>query len=223
MAKQLNFDWPTRVALGPDDYFVSDANVQAYAMLKAPESWPEGKLALIGPHSSGKSHLARVFRHFFNATIISATKLEVTETLRSAPAVVVEDVEQLPKTYEEDLFHLHNHLRQRRVPLLLTSTLAPSRWDIKLPDLGSRMQATSVVSIDDPDDRLLSAVLMKQFQDRQIAPKPQLIEYLAARIERSFAKAAEIVDLLDREALAQGKPLSVALARTLLDKDAPLG
>lgn len=223
MAKQLNFDWPTRVALGPDDYFVSDANVQAYAMLKAPESWPEGKLALIGPHSSGKSHLARVFRHFFNATIISATKLEVTETLRSAPAVVVEDVEQLPQTNEEDLFHLHNHLRQRRVPLLLTSTLAPSRWDIKLPDLGSRMQATSVVNIDDPDDRLLSAVLMKQFQDRQIAPKPQLIEYLAARIERSFAKAAEIVDLLDREALAQGKPLSVALARTLLDKDAPLG
>ncbi len=223
MAKQLNFDWPTRVALGPDDYFVSDANVHAYAMLKAPESWPEGKLALIGPHSSGKSHLARVFRHFFNANIISAAEFEVTDKLRSAPAVVVEDVEKLAEQSEEDLFHLHNHLRQRRVPLLLTSTLAPSRWEIKLPDLASRMQATSVVHIDDPDDRLLSAVLMKLFQDRQIAPKPQLIEYLAARIERSFITAAQIVDQLDREALAQGKPLSIALARTLLDKDTPLG
>ncbi|WIV49996.1 DnaA/Hda family protein [Marivivens sp. LCG002] len=223
MAEQLNFDWPTRVALGPDDYFVSEANVQAYAMLKAPESWPEGKLALIGPKSSGKSHLARVFRHFFNASIISAANLEVTEALRSAPALVIEDMETLGSDKEEELFHLHNHLRQRRVPLLMTSVKAPSAWTITLPDLASRMQATSVVSIDDPDDRLLSAILMKLFQDRQIAPKPQLIEYLSTRIERSFAAAAEIVDLLDREALAQGKPLNIMLARTLLDKDVALG
>lgn len=219
MAEQLNFEWPTRVALGPDDYFVSDANVHAYAMLKAPESWPEGKLALVGPQASGKSHLARVFRHFFKAQIVSAKALEVSDALLNAPAVVVEDVENLPHATEEDLFHLHNHLRQRRVPLLLTSTLAPSRWGIELPDLASRMQATSVVHIEDPDDRLLSAVLMKLFQDRQIAPKPQLIDYLSSRIERSFTAAAAIVEALDSEALASGAPLNVALARRLLDKE----
>lgn len=223
MAKQLNFDWPTRVALDPDDFFVSDANVQAYAMLKAPESWPEGKLALIGPQASGKSHLARVFRHFFDAVILNASDIKADQGPMDASAVVIEDIENLRTDAEESLFHLHNHMRQKRAPLLFTSCVAPSRWSIALPDLASRLHAASVVTIDDPDDRLLSAVLMKQFQDRQLSPKPQLIEFLSARIERSFAAAAAIVEALDTEALATGKPLTTALARTLLDKESSGG
>jgi hypothetical protein len=33
MANQLAFDWPAGVALGPNDFFVSQANAQAFAML----------------------------------------------------------------------------------------------------------------------------------------------------------------------------------------------
>ena len=101
--------------------------------------------------------------------------------------------------------------------LLLTSDQPPSRWSIALPDLASRMQATTVVQIHNPDDALLSALLMKLFADRQINPQPALVQYLATRIERSFSAAADIVDRLDTAALAQRRKINKALAAELLD------
>lgn len=213
MPQQLAFDLPPQVAWGPNDFFVSLANAQAYAMVTNPAGWPEGKLALIGPKGSGKSHLSRVFRHFTDAQVFEAADLP-TDLPRTA--VVVENVDQLPNAAEETLFHLHNHLRAARLPLLLTSTKPPIQWDIALPDLASRMQAAPTAQIDDPDDRLLMAVLMKHFSDRQLTPKPQLISYIANHIERSFSAAADIVAKLDAHALRTGEKINTTLAKQYL-------
>jgi len=47
MAEQLIFDLPAHEALGREDFFVSDANRDAVAMVTKPEAWPEGKLVLV--------------------------------------------------------------------------------------------------------------------------------------------------------------------------------
>ncbi|EBA12560.1 DnaA ATPase domain-containing protein [Roseobacter sp. CCS2] len=216
MSNQLAFDWPTGVALGPDDFFVSDANAQAFAMLSTPEAWPEQKLALIGPSGCGKSHLSRVFQAQSDAFLIVASEISATFQT-DASTVIIEDMETLPSAAEEAVFHLHNNLRNAGGSLLLTSDHPPSRWPITLPDLASRMQATTVVQIDNPDDALLSALIMKLFADRQINPQPALVQYLSTRIERSFAAAADIVARLDAAALAQGRKINKSLAAELLD------
>jgi chromosomal replication initiation ATPase DnaA len=115
------------------------------------------------------------------------------------------------------MFHLHNHLRNTGGTLLMTAQSAPTRWNIALPDLASRMQATTITQIDNPDDALLSALIMKLFADRQIMPKPALVQYLTPRIERSVAAAADIVARLDEAALANGRKINQALAAELLD------
>ena len=216
MSDQLVFDWPTGVALGPDDFFVSVANAQAFAMLGTPETWPEQKLALIGPKGCGKSHLARIFQAQSDAALFQASGISADLTT-DASSVIIEDMERLLPEAEEAVFHLHNNLRAAGGSLLLTSDQPPSRWPIALPDLASRMQATTVVQIDNPDDALLSALIMKLFADRQINPQPALVQYLTARIERSFAAAAAIVDRLDTAALAQGRKINKTLAAELLD------
>jgi chromosomal replication initiation ATPase DnaA len=216
MSNQLAFDWPTGVALGPDDFFVSQANAQAFSMLSAPETWPEHKLALIGPKGCGKSHLARVFQSQTDALIILASDID-PEFRTDATTVIIEDLETLASASEEAVFHLHNNLRHAGGTLLLTSDHPPSRWPIALPDLASRMQATTVVQIANPDDALLSALIMKLFADRQINPQPALVRYLSTRIERSFAAAADIVSQLDAAALAQGRKINKTLAAELLD------
>ena len=215
MANQLAFDWPRGVARGPDDFFVSEANAKAYAVIQTPETWPELKLALVGPRGCGKSHLAGLFAASTGAQVLQAAK-GVAGADPQRP-VVVEDVEKLPAGAEEDLFHLHNNLRAAGQPLLLTSVLPPARWTIALPDLASRMQAATVIEIADPDDALFTALIMKLFSDRQIMPSPDLAPYLAARIERSYAAAARIVAALDSAALSRGRRINRALAAELLD------
>lgn len=219
MAEQLHFDLPLHVALGPDDYFVSEANREAFAMVTGGADWPDGKLAVIGPEGSGKSHLARLWQVRTGALILKAQDLDPAADLPEAGArVVLEDGEHLAPETEEYMFHLHNHLAATGGLLLLTGRRAPARWPLALPDLASRLQATTVIPVADPDDLLLRAVLTKHFADRQLQPSPRLIDWLLPRIERSFAAAAWIVAALDEAALSGGLVINQSLARVILDK-----
>ena len=217
MSQQMSFDWPTGVALGPEDFFVSEANAQAYAMVTNPESWPDRKLVITGPAGCGKSHLARIFQAQKDAITFSAKNFTASDR-PNGQMIIVEDMETLGKESEETMFHLHNNLRDSGGTLLMTAKTAPSRWSITLPDLASRMQATTVVQITDPDDALLQALIMKLFADRGIAPKPELMAYLASRLERSYGTASDFVARLDELALTTGEKINRNLARLLLDK-----
>ena len=217
MSRQLSFDLPPQVRLGPGDFFVSDANRAAFALVTGSRPWPEGKLALVGPAGAGKSHLGRVWAAAVGAETVAASDLSAE--MRPGRALLVEDLQHLPQTAEEPLLHLHNHLVRTGGRLLLTADRPPSTWPARLPDLASRMQATLVATIGDPDDRLLAALLAKLFADRQVVPQPAVIPWLVSRIERSHAAAAEVVARLDAAALGRGSGVVLSLARAVLDND----
>ena len=219
-AEQLSFDWALPVALGPEDFFVSEANADAHAMIAGGLRWPEGKLALVGPEGSGKTHLVRIWQGLTGAARWDARELP-DDLPPPGAAVSVEDLEALPRESETALFHLHNHLLATGGRLLLTSDRPPARWGIRLADLASRMQATTVVRLDPPDDVLLEALLAKQFADRQLFPAPGVLAFVARRIERSHAAAAAAVAAIDRASLSEGRKVSLPLARRVLDSVEP--
>ncbi|MBV0913916.1 HdaA/DnaA family protein [Anianabacter salinae] len=220
MADQLTFDLPVRPALGRGDFFVSPANAVAVAQVEGWGDWPQGKLVLCGPAGSGKTHLAHVWAALSGARIASVQDLSEAALPRLAAApLVVEDAQRVAgdPALERSLFHLHNMALAAGSALLLTARDAPSRWGIALPDLRSRMEGTNVTRLDAPDDALLSAVLVKQFADRQIDIDPRVIQFLAPRIERDFERLGALVSALDRAALARQSPITVPLARAVLD------
>lgn len=221
MPEQLVFDWPRDTALRPEDFFVSDANRVAAQMIQNPADWPNGKLVVTGPRGCGKSHLARVFQVGTNAMMVSAADLP--ENLRPNGPLAIEDMSVLHADREEAMFHLHNHMAQAGLPLLMTDREPPARWNIALPDLASRMQATTPVAIENPDDMLLQVLIMKLFADRQVIPPASVVQFLSNRIERSYVAAQDIVDRLDHASLVGKKPASVKLASALLDKDSGSG
>lgn len=219
MTRQMILDLPVRPALGRDDFFVSPSNLTALAMVDAPQRWPGGKLLLLGPAGSGKSHLAEVFAHDRGAAIVPAA--ELFEMPVPPGILVIEDAEQAAGRAEELLFHIHNAVLAMDGLLLLTAARPPGDWGLRLPDLLSRMQATTIVRLDPPDDALLAAVLVKMFADRQLRVPQGLIPWLVTRMERSFDAARALVAALDARALALGRPITRAMAAELLDSRLP--
>jgi chromosomal replication initiation ATPase DnaA len=73
------------------------------------------------------------------------------------------------------------------------------------------------VGIGAPDDALLAAILAKLFHDRQVQVSADVISYLLSRIERSFAAARDIARKLDVAALGAKRPITVPLARRVLE------
>lgn len=202
-----------------DDFLPGPSNENALALLDRWPDWPARTLALVGPEGSGKSHLASIWATQSGARFMSARALTI-EALPEAlatGALVLEDC-AADTVDERALFHLLNLVREDDGWLLLTTRMAPTSWNIGLPDLASRLRAMPVASLAMPDDALLRAVMVKLFADRQLAVDEALIAYLLPRIGRSFAAARDAVETLDREALQQGRPVNRTLAAELYRK-----
>ena len=190
---QLALPLGYRSAAGQGDFFVSTANADAVAWLDRWPDWPQPHALLVGPAGAGKSHLARIFAG-------------------RAPTTVLDPAEALDQAA---LFHAWNAATPA-APLLLTARTSPREW-VTLPDLASRLAATPTLTITDPDDALLAAVLAKQFADRGLRIAPDVASYVLARIDRSFTAGAAIVAALDAAALASGQGVTIPLARRVLE------
>lgn len=215
--RQLVLDLPHRPALGEEDFLVSGSNAAAVALIDRWPDWPLSSAMVTGPRGAGKSHLAHVWRLRSGGPVISAQAIaeEAIETLRSAGALVVEDLDR-GIAEERTLFHLLNLAREHKHSLLLTSLRPAGELEVALPDLRSRLRALPVVAIESADEALLKAVLVKLFADRQIAVEPQVIDYIAVRMERSTAAAGAIVAEIDRRALALHRKVTRPLAAEAL-------
>jgi chromosomal replication initiation ATPase DnaA len=109
-----------------------------------------------------------------------------------------------------------NLAREDQAFVLMTARQPPSGSDFELRDLRSRLRAVPVVTLLPPDDNLFRALIVKFCADRQIGIDESVVNYLATRIERSFAAARHVVERLDAEGLRLGRPVTRALAAELL-------
>lgn len=212
--QQLVLDLPVRTAQGRDSFFEAQSNALALRQIDNWENWAGRKMVLVGPEGSGKSHLAAVWAEMSGAAILSARDVDI----RTSGHVAVEDVDQIAgnKAAEEALFHLHNAVLGQGNTLLMTGREAPERWGIILPDLKSRILSADIARLGPPDDALLTAVLVKLFDDRQLNVEPDVVTYLTTRIDRSFEAAERVVTRLDEVSMRDRKKISVRLAGNVL-------
>ncbi|MEK6638043.1 MAG: chromosomal replication initiator DnaA [Pseudomonadota bacterium] len=188
----LPFDWPA-----PEDsdaFIVTSANRQAVDGIDRPGSWPVRAAILTGPRKSGRSLLGRIFAAKTGGTLI-------------------DDAEQ---HREAEIFHRWNEAQEARRPLLIVAMSAPPIWKVKLPDLASRLSATPIFTLGEPDDVLVAMLLEKLLGQRGLQPGPGVINYIATRIERSYIALMRVIDALDSAALSQHRAVTNKLARVVL-------
>ncbi len=218
--KQLTFDLPLDPRYGREDFLVSPANETAYALTEAWPDWPDPVVLLRGPSGSGKSHLASIWATRAHAWTVPAAGIEDAQVphLVSNGALVIEDVDAAAGRTEAALFHLMNLARERRCAVLFTATHHVDQAGFRTADLRSRLRLAPSVEILPPDDALLRAVIVKLFADRQIVIDLSVVETVALRIDRSLARAREVVAELDRDALGRRRRITRPLALSVLDR-----
>ncbi|MBT3557423.1 MAG: DNA replication protein [Rhodospirillales bacterium] len=219
-ARQLTFDLDHRPALSGDDFLVASANEAAIKWIDQWPTWPAQAVAISGPSGCGKTHLAHVFQARSNAGYVTGNAISES-TARSLvsdhPALVIDDADDLSSPEQEKgLFHVLNILKEQNKQALLLAKVPPSQWTSNLADLQSRLNALPHAAIDNPDEMLITAVMVKQFSDRQLRIEPGVIDYLLPRMERSFAAAQRIVTAVDEAALAEHRKITVPLVSAVL-------
>ncbi|MEM7621307.1 MAG: DnaA/Hda family protein [Pseudomonadota bacterium] len=223
--EQLILDLPHRSAMGEQDFMVSECNKAAVRLIDVWPDWPAHYLLMIGPSGVGKTHLANVWRMKSGAQVLCAEQLllekDKVEQIREKQALIIEDIDQVSDdkaTFETALFHILNLSKEHDFHVLMTAQERPGMWPVALPDLRSRLRATPFVEIDPPDTLLLNGILVKLFQDRQLHISPQVVQYISMRIERSMDAVQNIIDAIDKAALATGRKVSRQLAGEVIAK-----
>ncbi len=224
-SRQLTLDLPVKPRYGREDFLVSPSNAHAWNMFESWPNWPDRVLLLLGPTGAGKSHLGAIWAARTDARVLSAAALPLADlpNLARAPAILLEEADSAQQV-EHEMFHLLNLVREAGTFLVVTARHWPDSWGLATRDLLSRLRLAPAVEIGEPDDALVRAVLVKLFVDRQLVVDTSVVEYLALRIERSLDAARVIVEALDREALAQNRPITRPIAADVLrrlDEKAP--
>ncbi len=195
----LPLAWP--VADKEEDFLLSDCNRAAFDHLRRWALWPVMATVLTGPRKSGRSLLGRIF-------------------VRKTGGRLFDNAEDHD---EEALFHAWNEAQQARRPLLIIASCSPVGWGIQLPDLRSRLAATPIVELGEPDDALIGQLILKQLADRGVAAPPELGEFLVPRIERSYVALQSVVEVLDSVMLSHHRRITVPLAKRALEDAGLIG
>lgn len=220
--KQLPLEFYHRPYMGRDDFMMAECNFEAFRLVDSWPNWAYFAACIYGPEGCGKTHLANIFsdkvsveEHYpYKIPCLKAYDLtpELPRRLLEAnPCLIIENLDG--SVDQETLFHLYNMYRDEGGSILFTAAQAPARLNFTLPDLRSRMNIVPSVEIREPDDGLLSALLVKLFMDRQITVSPEVLNYTIANMQRSFAYARKLVAEIDNISLARKHAVTTAIVR----------
>lgn len=223
---QLPLEFYHRPYMSKDDFMPASCNFEAYRLIDSWPVWTYFAACIYGPEGCGKTHLANIFsekvsviEHYpYKIPCIKAKDLTLEmprQLLEKHFCLIVEDLEE--NINQEALFNLYNIYRDEGGCILFTSQEAPARINFDLPDLRSRMNIVPSIEIKEPDDDLLSALLVKLFMDRQISITPDLIKYIISNMQRSFAYARKLVEETDRVSLANKRAVSLPIIKEAMN------
>jgi DnaA family protein len=221
---------PLRVRLRDSARFASflpGRNAEAFALLSGDAPTLPRTLWLWGRAGTGKSHLLQAAcaaagerggtaAYFDLATALDSALLEGCEAL---DFVCLDNLDAVAadERWNAAIFRLYTLMQDGRGRLLAASTAPPASLPLALPDLRSRLLASSVHQLHELDEAGRLAALQLRASRRGLDLSQEAALYLVHRLPRDLHSLFAVLDQLDEAALAAQRRLTIPFLREALE------
>ena len=213
---QKLLDFGISESFDENDYYVSKSNYFAKNILETWPQWEKKIVNLTGEKYSGKTHLSTIFKIKSNALYLRSKNIEnsTLKNIKLSNSIIIEDLDD--KFDETLLYSIFNLVEQDNKYLLISSNKPINTLNFSLPDLVSRLKNCIIANIEQPDDDLIYAIILKSFSDRQIKLDNKIVDYIIKRIARSYSKMHEFIYKIDELSLKKRKSINFKIIKEIV-------
>ena len=214
---QKLLDFGITESFDENDYYVSKSNYFAKNIIEAWPKWEKKIVNLAGEKYYGKTHLSNIFKKKSNALYLYSNNIEdkILKKIKLSNSIIIEDLDE---SFDEKLLYsIFNLVEQDNKYLLISSKKPIDTMKFTLPDLLSRLKNCIIAKIEQPDDELIYAIILKSFSDRQIKLDNKIIDYIIKRIARSYSKMHEFIYKIDELSLKKKKSINFKIIKEIIN------
>ncbi len=199
-----------------EDFYVNKSNFFAFSLVEKWPKWEKNVLNVYGEKYCGKTHLSNIFKKKHKAFKMQAKEFsqENLKEFKVFENLILDDFDE--NVDEKLMYTLFNVADQDNKFILINSLVPINQLKFKLDDFISRSRNCIFAKIENPDDELMFAILLKNFSDRQIKVDKKLIDFIIKHIDRSYGKIYEFVYKLDEISLKKKKSIDFKIIKEAL-------
>ena len=207
MTGQLIFDLPSSENYNPQDYFVSSSNNNAAKLIKIFPEWHNNGIVIFGPAKSGKTHIGHIWKSMVNANLYDFKSNFDINTISINNHCIFDNFDCISEKNEKSFFQIYNDIiKNKKFILILINN---NNFSVKLCDLKSRIEALNSAKLNNPDDKLIHAIVLKFFHDNQIIVAPDVINFILNRISRNFNEIQIFLNKLNDLSIKHKSKISI--------------
>lgn len=197
---QIPLDFALEPDLGAQSFQYASSNAEARRALSRSQ-WQNNTLAIVGPKGCGKTHLGHIWANESGAISLNGADVFEPKVEWKKRALWIDNAAQAD---EFALFTLINMaITEDLKALLLSDVEPPANWQVQIPDLHSRLRNIQIARIEEPDDNLLTGIILKIFKDRGLKVSDALVSFLLTNTERSVAALRTLIMEIDAAAAVE--------------------
>ena len=199
-----------------NDFYVSKSNYYAFQLIEKWPKWEKNILNICGEKYSGKTHLSNIFLNKNGGIKVEEKEInnEIFKKFKLYENIIIDNYDN--KVDEKLIYSIFNLADQDNKYLIINSINPINKIDFKLNDLKSRSKNCLFAQIENPDDELMFAIILKSFSDRQIQIDKKLIDFITKRIDRSYGKIADFIYKVDELILKKRKAIDLKTIKEIL-------
>ena len=213
---QLLLNFKHKQNFNYNDFYVGKSNYYAFQILEKWPKWEKNILNICGEKYSGKTHLSNIFLNKNGGIKINEKEIsdEIFKKFKLYENIIIDNYNN--KVDEKLIYSIFNLVDQDNKYLIINSINPINKIDFKLNDLKSRSKNCLFAKIENPDDELMFAIILKSFSDRQIQIDKKLIDFIIKRIDRSYGKIADFIYKVDELSLKKKKAIDLKTIKEIL-------